>query len=171
MTMNTSTLETLIDKDKINDLLHKYLDGLDTRNWEQVASVFTRPFHLQAVMLDVDRELQPEDYLGLGPQRFLPGFDFTAHLCSNTSITIDGSEAHLKTKLLACHHTEPDDAINSHQLSAPAGSYYCNMHMPWEGWLTRQDDGSWLIRKFRMSVSAVEGDTTAFEIARTRTGG
>ena len=170
--MKTPTLETLIDKDKINDVLHKYLDGLDTRNWEQITSLLTKPFRLQAVMLDIDRELQPEEYLAFGPQRFLPGFDFTAHLCSNTSITIDGDEAHLKTKLLACHHIKNDDTIRSDQLStASSEEVYCNKHMPWEGWLTRQDNGRWLIRQIRMSVAAVEGDTAAFDIALARTGG
>ena len=173
--MKTSTLETLIDKDKINDVLHNYMNGLDACNWEQVAALFTKPFHLQATLIDVDidREVQPEEYLSLAPQRVLPGFDFTAHLCKNTTITLDGTEAYLKTKLLdSCHHIKADgSAIRTDQLSASDGTSYCTLHISWEGWLTRQEDGRWLIRKVRMSESAVEGNITVFDKAMARASG
>ena len=166
--MESVTLDTLIGRAEITDVLHTYLNGLDSRNWDQVASLFTRPFHLQAEMLGIDREVQPEEYLALGPQNFLPGFSFTAHLCSNTRINLDELEAHLVTRLLACHHVQPEGVIRTDLLSSSADALYCNMHMTWEAWLVRQEGGGWLIRRMRMGVDAVEGDTAAFDAALTR---
>ena len=47
--MNQLSLQTLSDRALISDQLYRYAKGLDTRDWDLVASVFTDPFHLQGV--------------------------------------------------------------------------------------------------------------------------
>ena len=66
------SLQTLIDRATISDQVYRYTKGLDTRDWELVASVFTDPFHLVAEMLDVDRTVTPKEYLRSGRRRFSP---------------------------------------------------------------------------------------------------
>ena len=46
------SLQTLIDRATISDQVYRYTKGLDTRDWELIASLFSNPFHLHAQMLD-----------------------------------------------------------------------------------------------------------------------
>jgi hypothetical protein len=118
-------------------------------------------------MLDIDCTLSPQEYIELAPAKFLPGFDATTHLNTNQLITIDGHQAHIETRMYACHYINPQDNTLTDHLSAPA-STHCNMQMHWEGWLNRQPDGSWLFHKFYMGVIASEGDMSAMQTARSR---
>ncbi|MDA9191249.1 nuclear transport factor 2 family protein [Luminiphilus sp.] len=165
--MQQLTLQTLSDRALISDQLYRYAKGLDTRDWGLIASVLTDPFHLQAEMLDIDCTLSPQEYIELAPAKFLPGFDATTHLNTNQLITIDGHQAHIETRMYACHYINPQDNTLTDHLSAPA-STHCNMQMHWEGWLNRQPDGSWLFHKFYMGVVASEGDMSAMQTARSR---
>jgi len=165
---NQLSLQTLIDRATISDQVYRYTKGLDTRDWELVASVFTDPFHLVAEMLDVDRTVTPKEYLALGPQTFLPGFDATAHINTNQLITLDGDHAHIETKMYACHYINKSEAGQAGELSAQDALTHCNMQMHWEGWLTRQSDGNWLFHKFRMGVAASEGDMNAMRASLSR---
>ena len=110
------SLQTLIDRATISDQVYRYTKGLDTRDWELVASVFTDPFHLVAEMLDVDRTVTPKEYLALGPQTFLPGFDATAHINTNQLITLDGDHAHIETKMYACHYINQERGRSSRRV-------------------------------------------------------
>jgi len=166
--MNDEKLNVFTKKAAVTDTLLRYLDGLDARNWGQITELLSKPFHLQAAMLNVDQIIQPEEYLALGPKRFLPGFDFTSHICSNTKIVVENNNAHLKTKLLACHHVKPSDADMTDSSPMFINTIYCNMHMNWEGWFNLQDHASWLINKIRMDVVAIEGDPKAFDLALER---
>lgn len=167
--MQQLSLQTLSDRALISDQLYRYTKGLDTRDWDLVASVLTDPFHLQAEMLDIDRSLSPREYIELAPAKFLPGFDVTAHLNTNQLITADGDQAHIETRMYACHYINPEQDTLTDQLSAPF-SIHCNMQMYWEGWLTRQSDGNWLFHKVHMGVAASEGDMSAMQTARSRVG-
>ena len=69
--------------------------------------------------------------------------------------------------MYACHYINPQDNTHTDHLSAPA-SIHCNMQMLWEGWLTRQPDGSWLFHKVYMGVAASEGDMNVMQTARSR---
>lgn len=165
--MQKLSLQTLSDRALISDQLYRYAKGLDTRDWDLVASVLTDPFHLQAEMLDIDYPLSPQEYIELAPKKFLPGFDATTHLNTNQLITIDGDQAHIETRMYACHYINQQDNTQTDQLSAPAG-IHCNMQMPWEGWLTRQADDNWLFHKVHMGVAASEGDMSAMQTALSR---
>ena len=165
--MQQLSLQTLSDRALISDQLYRYAKGLDTRNWDLVASVLTDPFHLHAEMLHIDCTLSPQEYIEMAPGNFLPGFDATAHLNTNQLITIDGDQAHIETRMYACHYINPQDNTQTDHLSAPA-SIHCNMQMTWKGWLTRQPDGDWLFHKVHMGVAASEGDMSAMQIARSR---
>ena len=165
--MEPLTLQTLSDRAQISDQLYRYAKGLDTRDWSLVASVLTNPFHLHAEMLEVDCTLSPQEYIEMAPGKFLPGFDATAHLNTNQLITIDGDQAHIETRMYACHYINPDNNTQTEQLSAPT-STHCNMQMLWEGWLTRQADGNWLFHKIHMGVAASEGNMSVMQTARSR---
>ena len=165
--MHRLSLQTLSDRALISDQLYRYTKGLDTRNWDLVASVLMDPFHLQADMLNIDDRLSPQEYIAMAPKKFLPGFDSTAHLNTNQLISVDGDKAHIETRMYACHYINPQDNTQTDQLSAPS-STHCNMQMPWEGWLTRQPDGNWLFHKVHMGVAASEGDMSVMQTARSR---
>ena len=65
--MQQLTLQNLSDSALISDQLYRYAKGLDTCDWDLVASVLTDPFHLKAEMLDVDRTISPREYIELAP--------------------------------------------------------------------------------------------------------
>ena len=165
--MQQLTIQNLSDRVLISDQLYRYAKGLDTCNWDLVASVLTDPFRLKAEMLDIDRRISPQEYIELAPGKFLPGFDGTAHLNTNQLITVDGDQAHIETRMYACHYINPSDNTQTDQLSVPA-SIHCNMQMFWEGRLTRQPDGNWLFHEIHMGVTASEGNLSAMETARSR---
>ena len=162
------SLQTLIDRATISDQVYRYTKGLDTRDWELIASLFSNPFHLHAQMLDVDRMMSLWEYIELGPKKFLPGFDVTAHLNTNQLITVEGNLGYIETRMYACHYINPDETISADQLSAPGAGIHCNMQMPWEAWLARQPDGDWLFHKIRMGVATSEGNSNAMETALSR---
>lgn len=168
-----STVQDLLDRAMISDQVYRYMKGLDTRDFTLVMSTLQRPFHMQAGQLGVDRPLLPEEYvLLLGPAKFLPGFDVTVHISTNHLITLDGDDAHVETKLYACHYIQ-EEGVDRRDIGGnhtPAVNIHCNKQMPWEGWLTRQPDGSWMFRKIRMGTFASEGDTRAFDISLKRSG-
>jgi hypothetical protein len=172
--MVTITAQTLIDRAMISDQVYRYMKGLDTRDFDLVMSVLSRPFHMQANQLGIDREMMPEEYVTkLGPKKFLPGFDVTVHISTNHLITVDGDTAHVETKLYACHYIQEEDSGDRRNIGGnrtPGVNIHCNKQMPWEGWLTRQPDGGWLFHKVRMGTFASEGDTTAFDISLQRSG-
>ena len=49
--MQQLTIQNLSDRALISDQLYRYAKGLDTCNWDLVASVLTDPFRLKAEML------------------------------------------------------------------------------------------------------------------------
>jgi hypothetical protein len=172
--MTPFTAQTLIDRAMISDQVYRYMKGLDTRDFDLVMSVVTRPtFHMEARQLGLDRQMEPEEYvLEMGPKRFLPGFDVTVHISTNHLVTVDGDTAHVETKLYACHYIQEESAErrNIGGNTTPSVNIHCNKQMPWEGWLTRQPDDGWLFHKIRMGTFASEGDTTAFDISLRRSG-
>ena len=171
MTTQQLSLQALSDRALISDQLFRYTKGLDSRDWDLVASVFSDPFHLQAEMLDIDQELSPREYIELAPAQFLPGFDATAHLNTNQLIELDGDQAYIETRMYACHYMNPGNNSQVGALSAPEASIHCNMQMPWEAWLTRQEDGRWLFHRVRMGVATSEGNLGIMEQARARSQG
>lgn len=171
--MSKMTVQTLLDRAMISDQVYLYMKGLDTRDFDLVMSVLTRPFHMEAGQLGIDRKLMPEEYvLELGPKKFLMGFDVTVHISTNHLITVDGDEAHIETKLYACHYIQEEESgrQNIGGNNTPDVDMHCNKQMPWEGWLTRQPDGGWLFHKIRMGTFSSEGDTRAFDISLKRSG-
>lgn len=169
-----ATLQQLLDRAMISDQVHRYMKGLDTCDFPLVMSVLERPFHMQANQLGIDEPILPEDYaMRFGPGKFLPGFDVTVHMSTNHLITLDGDRAHVETKLYACHYVQEeqhDDRRNIGGNQTPSVHMHCNKQMPWDGWLRRQEDGSWLFSKIRMGTFASEGDTRAFDISLQRSG-
>ena len=87
------SLQTLIDRATISDQVYRYTKGLDTRDWELVASVFTDPFHLVAEMLDVDRTVKTNEYLARVPQTIRTGFDARADIDKRKLMSSDGEQA------------------------------------------------------------------------------
>jgi hypothetical protein len=164
----------LLDRATISDQVLRYMKGLDTRDYALVQSVLTRPvFRMQATQLGLDREMTPEEYTEAGPERFLPGFDVTVHMSTNHLITVDGDTAYVETKLYACHYIQDEEATDRRDIGGnrtPSVNINCNKQMPWEGWLTRQADDSWLFHQVRMGTYASEGDTRAFDISLQRSG-
>ena len=105
--MQHISLQTLSDRAVISDQLYRYAKGLDTRDWDLVASVLTDPFHLHAEMLAIDSNCPRRSTLSWRPGKFLPGFDATAHLNTNQLITVEGDQAHIETRMYACHYINP----------------------------------------------------------------
>jgi len=169
----TNPVQYLLDRTLISDQVYRYMKGLDTRDFALVQSALARPFRMQAAQLGIDKELYPEDYTVMGPERFLPGFDVTVHMSTNHLVTIDGDAAHVETKLYACHYIQEEGVGERRNIGGnrtPAVHMHCNKQMPWEGWLTRQPDGGWLFHHIRMGTFASEGDVRAFDISLRRSG-
>jgi len=94
------TLDKLLEKARIEDLLNRYATALDARDWAALDEVFApdATAHFQGVGICEDRDAIVDvirSVLGqCGP---------TQHLLTNMRIEINGQEAQAKTYLQAIH--------------------------------------------------------------------
>lgn len=97
-------IQRLLDQDGISDALHRYATGLDARDWELWATVFTDPVSIdmssftgiEAVELPLDKHVR-------GAARIFAGLDVTQHMITNHRHFIDGDEARVVAHMRAEH--------------------------------------------------------------------
>ncbi len=149
------TLQELIDKQEIAELLYTYATGLDSRDWVLLGSVFTEDgiadySHMElgvnegrAAIVDLCRTT-------------LINFDATQHLIGNPLVTLDGDRATARCYFQAQHRL----------VGAPGGDNFI-VAGTYEDELVRTP-GGWRITRRTLVPSWYEGNATIGEAAAAR---
>ena len=151
------TLEDLIDRAEISDVIHRYATGVDSRDWPLLRSIFA-----DEVLFDT------RSWTGGGPQfmraddwvvqvaDMLSGFDTTRHYLSNHVHRIEGDEATCVSNMIALHYLVEGEARDMHA----SFGYYTRR-------LKRGPDG-WLIHAHQLIITSDMGERALHARARAR---
>lgn len=102
----TDTVALLADRVAIHDVVLRYAQGVDRRDWEQVAACFAP----EAECDYGDFFRGRVDGLVAALAATLPRFDWTLHVLGNHYVTLDGDTAQTETYAV-CHHRHGDESV------------------------------------------------------------
>ena len=149
------TLQELSDRIEIVDLLHRYATGLDTRDWELLASVFTADGVADYSSLELGVNDGPDAIVDLC-RGALSGLDATQHTISNETIEVDGDRARARCYFQAQHVFR----------GAPGGDNFIVAGI-YEDDLVRTPAG-WRIERRTLIPTWFEGNASVGEAAAAR---
>jgi SnoaL-like domain len=126
-----ATLQWLVDRTQISELLYSFAAALDTKDWERYADNYADNGYIElpdpqstgsSFILHKDKMLE------LVPKS-LGRYSATHHISTNHQITIDGDQAHSRSYLQAVHvGSQPTDHWTA------GGWYDCDYVRTSEGW-------------------------------------
>ena len=151
------TLETLVARAEISDVVNRYATGIDRRDWPLYRSIFADEvdFDFTTWSGGEARRLSADDWVA-GVRNSLSGFDATQHLSTNHVHTINGETATCVSYMIALHYLLVDGERQMQGL----GGYYTNR-------LRREPDG-WEIHACMLTVTWEMGDRALFLAAGER---
>lgn len=127
-----ATLQWLVDRAQIGDLLHSFAAALDNKDWQRYADNFADDGYIELPDPQSPEGgtfiLQKSKMLELVPKS-LGRYAATHHLSANHQITIDGDRANSRSYLQAVHvGAKPTDHWTA------GGWYDCNYVRTPAGW-------------------------------------
>jgi hypothetical protein len=147
--MDDLTLQRLVDRAAIIDVVCAFAVALDTRNWELLRSTLADPI-----------EVDYPDSVGVGTfaaddlvataQKFFGRLDATLHISANHQVVLDGDRASCVSTLFASHYL----ASTSEPPVQRQVGYYTNH-------LERQDE-QWRILRTEQHEGWTEGNPEVF---------
>lgn len=149
------TPQELSDRLEIVDLLHRYAAGLDRRDWELLASVFTEDGVADYSSLELGVNEGPDTIVELC-RGALGGLDATQHIITNERIEIDGDRARASCYFQAQHVFR----------GAPGGDNFI-VAGTYEDELVRTTAG-WRIERRTLIPTWFEGNASVGEAAAAR---
>jgi len=151
------TLETLIARAEISDVVNRYATGIDRRDWTLYRSIFADEvdFDFTTWSGGEPRRLRGDDWVA-GVRDALSGFDATQHLSMNHAHTIEGDDATCVSYMIALHYL----VIDGDRQMQGLGGHYTNQ-------LRHGPDG-WKIHACMLTVTWEMGDRGLFQIAGQR---
>jgi hypothetical protein len=147
--MNDLTLQRLVDRAAIIDVICGFAVALDTRNWELLRSTLADPIAIDYPD-SVGVGTFAADDLVATAQKFFGALDATLHISANHQIVLDGDRASCVSTLFASHYLA---SANEPKVQRQVG-YYTNH-------LERQDD-HWRIVRTEQHQGWVEGNPEVF---------
>lgn len=150
------TVEDLLTRAEITDLVLRYATGIDARDWALYRSIFADEVDFDFSTWGRPPARRTADDWVAGVREALSGFDATEHLLSNFVITSQGDEATCVCYLVALHHLVEDGQRQMQSL----GGYYTHR-------LKRGAEG-WKIHACTLTVTWTLGDRALFERANAR---
>jgi 3-phenylpropionate/cinnamic acid dioxygenase small subunit len=145
------TLQDMLDRAAISDVLLNYATGVDRRDWALYRSVFTETIAVDFAGWDVQPAIAADDWVA-SVRGTLACFDATHHSITNHVITLHGNRAEAVAHMVARHMFEGE--------MQTLGGFYAHH-------LVRQDDG-WKIVVCRLVTTWDQGDRGLFDRARAR---
>jgi hypothetical protein len=147
--MDDLTLQRLVDRAAIIDVVCAFAVALDTRNWELLRSTLADPI-----------EVDYPDSVGVGTfaaddlvataQKFFGRLDATLHISANHQVVLDGDRASCVSTLFASHYLA---SAGERPVQRQVG-YYTNH-------LERQDE-QWRILRTEQHEGWTEGNPEVF---------
>ncbi len=98
------TIEDLLAKQEIADVIHRYARGIDRMDFDLVRSCYHPDAYDDHGSMKGDVDL----FIG-GAEQFLPGFVATMHFMGNMLIEVDGDVARAETYAVAYHREQFED--------------------------------------------------------------
>lgn len=152
------TLDELIDRAAILDVITTYVGAMDRREWDLYRSTFLEEIDLDFTdwLTAPEPRMWADDWVALVRQT-VSGFEFTQHMIANPIIRQEGGQATVDAHMTAKHIYTPDE-------TECLGGLYTYR-------LVRGDDG-WKLSSIRLDVKWDEGPrelfARAFERGSTR---
>jgi hypothetical protein len=148
--MDESTLQELIDKQAIIEVMTRYTTGLDTRDWDLLKSCFTPDGDADfGALAGVGVLESPEALVDLC-RASLQDLQATQHLQGNFEVEVQGDTANAKCYFQANHFLD----------TAPGGSNFV-VWGTYRDRLVRSDDG-WKIAHRELIPTSVGGNPNLF---------
>ena len=121
---NAATLQELVDRAEIAELLVTYARCIDRRDWAGLQDCYTDDGVMQHGEVSVPREAVPEL-----SERILAGCSGSHHHVGSPSIAIDGDIARTHSHYLATHISEGTTVLRQ-----GGGWYDCDVRRTADGW-------------------------------------
>ena len=151
------TLQDLLDRAEISDVLNRYSTAVDGRDWPLLRSIFA-----DEVVFDIrswrggEPTLMPTDDWLARVKGQISGFDATRHYTSNHVHRIKGDEAICVANVVALHYLVEGETRRMH---ASIGYYTKGLKRTAEGWL---------INALQLIITADMGDRALHDRAHAR---
>ena len=153
--------ERIEDEHSIRALMDRYGAGVDERDWQDWADIFTDPLHTDFSGIDAafaPATVARADHVA-GTRAVLEQFDATQHMITNIQIVFDGDGARVRAVMRA-----------EHWLDGLRGAPRYTMFGVYENGVTRTGDG-WRISTLALRVVREEGNCDVWAEALRRAAG
>lgn len=158
--MDDGGLQTLLDRARISDVVHRYATAIDLRDWALLETCFTAEMEADFRTFGVREVFQgPAQEWVRRVRSTIDGCDATQHLSANHVHSIEGDRATCVAYLRAEHFLINDRDDDSYTV----GGYYTNE-------LVREGE-DWKIRKYTLTVTWSRGNRHILAIATRRAAG
>lgn len=101
-----SSLEQLLDRTTITDVVNRYATGLDRRDWPLLRSIFTDEIDMEYTSVGIKPGRYSADKWVRNSEVLFAGFGPTQHTLTNHAITLDGDTAQGVIYMRAEHFIE-----------------------------------------------------------------
>jgi len=151
------TLEEIADRLAVVDVMHRFADGIDRRDWARYRSVFTDEIELDYSSYRAENAgtWTADDWVDKARSLF-PGLDASQHTITNTLVELQGDVARVQADVRADHVVVVDGVTSVYTV---AGWY--------EDELVRTH-AEWRIRRKVLHMRWSEGDVGVMQVARDR---
>lgn len=102
------TLEQLLDRTAITDVVNRYATGLDRRDWPLLRSIFTDEIDMEYSSVGIKPGRYSADRWVRSSEVLFAGFGPTQHTLTNHVIELNGDTAHCVMYMRAEHFIEED---------------------------------------------------------------
>jgi hypothetical protein len=146
-----ASLQQLLDRAAISDVLNTYAAAVDTRDWALFRSLFTDPVFIdfRSFHPSLYRELPVDELVDI--TRGIAAFDATQHLSANHVHTIAGERATCVSYMHAGHFLKRDGQDHA-----------CFLYGYYTYELQRAATG-WKVDRYGLQITAQHGDPRVFE--------
>jgi hypothetical protein len=160
--MSDPSLDLLLDRLAISDVVHAYATGLDRRDWTLFRSIFTDSIEMKFDSAGIRSGTYSADAWVRSAKRLFAGFSATQHTSSNHVHDIRGDQATCVSNMQAEHFVQrkEDDGLADGDERWTLGGYYVNE-------LIRQSDG-WKLTEVTLNVTWRSGNPEVPRIAIAR---
>ena len=158
MTAKTdANVQLLLDREDISQVLYRYATAIDTRDWDLLATCFTKDLEADFRAFGGREIVKRRDFWLEAIKSTIAGLDATQHLTANHVHTVDGDSGTLVAYLQALHRL---DTARSDPEYTVGGYYTCDM--------LRGEDGQWRMRRYSLSVTWHRGNRDILRQAQRR---